>query len=164
MVPEIKLAGYVKSTVNYSKAFGANDKTDAIYNRPRMWDGQRILTPSKKQSITKKSYTLFLKPDKKVSPAKVGQVLSSHFTGTKYSSYGKWKGGYRPINVPTDVESHILQIRNNVPKEYAAIQWLAMARRLTASACLSTPTSVTRQARTRLIPSPPTGLTKPRPW
>lgn len=104
-----------------------SDKTDAIYNRPRMWDGQRILTPSKKQSITKKSYTLFLKPDKKVSPAKVGQVLSSHFTGTKYSSYGKWKGGYRPINVPTDVESHILQIRSNVPKEYAAIQWLAMA-------------------------------------
>ena len=104
-----------------------SDKNDAIYNRPRMWDGQRILTPSKKQSITKKSYTLFLKPDKKVSPAKVGQVLSSHFTGTKYSSYGKWKGGYRPINVPTDVESHILQIRSNVPKEYAAIQWLAMA-------------------------------------
>lgn len=104
-----------------------SDKTDAIYNRPRMWDGQKILTPSKKQSITKKSYTLFLKPDKKVSPAKVGQVLSSHFTGTKYSSYGKWKGGYRPINVPTDVESHILQIRSNVPKEYAAIQWLAMA-------------------------------------
>ena len=51
----------------------------AIYNRPRMWDGQRILTPSKKPSITKKSYTLFLKPDKKVSPAKVGQVLSSEF-------------------------------------------------------------------------------------
>lgn len=124
---KIKLAGYVKGTVNYSKAFGTNDKTDAIYNRPRMWDGQRILTPSKKQSITKKSYTLFLKPDKKVSPDKVGQVLSSHFTGTKYSSYGKWKAGYRPINVPTDVESHILQIRNNVPKEYAAIQWLAMA-------------------------------------
>ena len=124
---KIKLAGYVKGTVNYSKAFGTNDKTDAIYNRPRMWDGQRILTPSKKQSITKKSYTLFLKPDKKVSPAKVDQVLSSHFTGTKYSSYGKWKAGYRPINVPTDVESHILQIRNNVPKEYAAIQWLAMA-------------------------------------
>ncbi|MCT3486968.1 hypothetical protein EFR66_08235 [Lactobacillus delbrueckii subsp. lactis] len=129
MVPEQEdQAGWLcKGTVNYSKAFGTNDKTDAIYNRPRMWDGQRILIPSKKQSITKKSYTLFLKPDKKVSPAKVGQVLSSHFTGTKYSSYGKWKGGYRPINVPTDVESHILQIISNVPKEYAAIQWLAMA-------------------------------------
>ncbi|ARR37517.1 C69 family dipeptidase [Lactobacillus delbrueckii] len=54
---KIKLAGYVKGTVNYSKAFGTNDKTDAIYNRPRMWDGQRILTSSKKPSITKKSYT-----------------------------------------------------------------------------------------------------------
>ncbi|WP_133281435.1 C69 family dipeptidase [Lactobacillus delbrueckii] len=114
--------------------------------------------------------TFFLKPDKKVSPAKVGQVLSSHFTGTKYSSYGKWKGGYRPINVPTDVESHIL----HVPKEYAAIQWLAMASSANSvylpfyTNISDTPSQykvdVTATTRTRLIPSPPTGLTKLRPW
>lgn len=124
---KIKMTGYSKGSVYYAKAFGTNDKTDSIYNRPRMWDGQRILTPSKKQKITKKHFTLFLKPDKKVSVAKVGTVLSSHFTGTKYSTYGKWKGGYRPINVSTDVESHILQIRNNVKNEIAGVQWLAMA-------------------------------------
>jgi dipeptidase len=92
---KIKLAGYAKGTVNYAKDFGTNDKTDAIYNRPRMWDGQRILTPSKKPSITKKSYTLFLKPDKKVSPAKVGQVLSSEFKNIS-------------INIQVNTNEHIL--------------------------------------------------------
>ncbi|GHN53907.1 hypothetical protein ME802_16800 [Lactobacillus delbrueckii] len=97
-------------------------------------------------------------------------MLSSHFTGTKYSSYGKWKGGYRPINVPTDVESHIL----HVPKKYAAIQWLAMASSANSvylpfyTNISDTPSQykvdVTATTRTRLIPSPPTGLTKPRPW
>lgn len=48
-------------------------------------------------------------------------------TSTKYDSNGKWVGGYRPINVPTDVESHILQIRSNVPSKIAGVQWLAMA-------------------------------------
>lgn len=123
-----KLSGYVNGhQVNVAKAFGTNNKEDATYNLPRVWDGQRILTPSKKQSITKKHYTMFMKPDKKITVTKVSQVLGSHFNNTKYDSNGKWVGGYRPINVPTDVESHILQIRSNVPDEIAGVQWLAMA-------------------------------------
>ena len=121
------LSGYQNGKVNFAKAFGTNGKEDSTYNRPRVWDGQRILTPSKKQSITQKHFTMFMKPDKKITVAKVGQVLSSHFNNTKYDVNGKWTGGYRPINVPTDVESHILQIRNNVPSDIAGIQWLAMA-------------------------------------
>ncbi len=122
------LNGYVNShQVNFAQAFGTNNKEDSTYNRPRIWDGQRILTPSKKQSITQKHYAMFMKPDHKISVQKVQQVLGSHFNNTKYDSNGKWVGGYRPINVPTDVESHILQIRPNVPKEMAGVQWLAMA-------------------------------------
>lgn len=128
MVKKYKLNGYRdRTTINYAAAFGTNSQQDASYNRPRVWDGQRILTPSKKQSITKTKFPMFLKPDDKISLKKVEQVLASHFNDTKYDSNGKWKGGYRPINVPTDVESHILQIRNGVPNEVAGIQWLAMA-------------------------------------
>lgn len=122
------LAGYKNSKqVNIAEAFGTNSKEDSTYNLPWIWDGQRILTPSKKQSITQKHYTMFMKPDKKITVAKVGQVLGSHFDDTKYDSNGKWVHGFRPINVPTDVESHILQIRSNVPSEIAGVQWLAMA-------------------------------------
>lgn len=121
------LDGLHNGKVNFAAAFGTNNKMDATYNRPRVWDGQRILTPSKHQSITKNHFTMFMKPDHKVDVTQVQKVLSSHFNGTKYDSNGKWVGGYRPINVPTDVESHILQIRNNVPADIAGIQWLAMA-------------------------------------
>lgn len=121
------LNGVSGKTINYAEAFGTNGKMDASYNRPRVWDGQRLLTPSKKQVITQEHFTMFMKPDHKVSVIKVQKVLASHFNNTKYDSYGKWVGGYRPINVPTDVESHILQIRNNVPDSIAGTQWLAMA-------------------------------------
>ena len=126
-VKKHKLNGLKNGKVNFAKAFGTNNKEDSVYNRPRVWDGQRILTPSKIQSITQKHFTMFMKADKKITVANVQKVLSSHFTGTKYDTNGKWVGVYRPINVPTDVESHILQIRNNVPSSIAAVQWLAMA-------------------------------------
>lgn len=126
-VKKHKLNGYKDGKVNFAEAFGTNNELDQTYNRPRTWDGQRILTPSKKQSITQKHFSMFMKPDNKISVHKVGEVLSSHFNGTKYDVNGKWVGGYRPINVPTDVESHILQIRNDVPASVAGIQWLAMA-------------------------------------
>ena len=121
------LAQVTQNRVNYAQAFGTNNKLDATYNWPRVWDGQRLLTPSKKQSIKQHDLALFMKPDQKISVATVQRVLASHFNGTKYDSNGKWVGGYRPINVPTDVESHILQIRNDVPAEIAGVQWLAMA-------------------------------------
>lgn len=74
------LNGYVNGhQINVAKSFGTNNKEDSTYNRPRVWDGQRILTPSKKQSITQKHFKMFMKPDKKISVTKVQKVLGSHF-------------------------------------------------------------------------------------
>lgn len=121
------LNGYSNGKVNICEAFGTDNATDQKFNKPRTWDGQRILDPGKKQSITKHRFSMFVKPAKKVSVAEVAKVLSSHFNDTKYNSWGKWDGGYRPINSPIDVESHILEIRSNVPSDYASLQWLCMA-------------------------------------
>lgn len=114
-------------TLNWRKAFGTNDKEDAKYNRPRVWAGQRLLTPSKKQTITQTSFKTFVKPDHKVSVDDVGRVLGDHFNGTPYDTYGKNEGGYRAINVATNVESHILQLRPHYTKDTTGVQWIAMA-------------------------------------
>lgn len=122
-----KLLGYSKGTVNFAKAFGTSNKADRQENNPRIWDGQRILTPSKKQSPDQRSFQMFMKSDKKITVQKVGQVLASHFTNTKYDSKGRWLNKFRPINMPMNDESHILQIRPHVAKAISGIQWLAMA-------------------------------------
>lgn len=126
-VKKHQLKSYKNKQVNFSAAFGTNSKSDAQYNRPRVWDGQRILTPSKKQTPQQKHFAMFMKPDKKISRQKVGQVLGLHFNGTKYDSTGKWTKEYRPINVPTNMESHIIQFRQNVPAAISGIQWIALA-------------------------------------
>ena len=113
--------------LNFAKAFGTDDKEDAKYNYPRIWAGQRLLTPSKKQKITSRQWKTFMKPDEKITIDKVGRVLGDHFDGTKYDTMSENKGGYRAINVATNVESHILQLRPNQKKSLTGIQWMAMA-------------------------------------
>ncbi|GAY72352.1 dipeptidase [Lentilactobacillus kosonis] len=51
-----KLVKSVGNNINFADIFGTNDSMDAKYNRPRVWDGQRYLTPSKKQSPNAKTF------------------------------------------------------------------------------------------------------------
>lgn len=107
----------------------ADKESDAQYNIPRTLIGQQILTPSeaKKLDLKNDSFDLFKKPDDKVSVAKVGFVLRNHFNNTKNDTYtGSKPEEFRPINVPRTMESHILQVRNDVPEEISGIHWLAM--------------------------------------
>lgn len=105
----------------------ADTKSDAEYNIPRTLTGQKIITPSKKIDLKASSFDLFEKPEEKVSLAKVAFVLRNHFNNTEYDTYtGSKPDEFRPINVPRTMESHILQIRNDVPKEIGGIHWLSM--------------------------------------
>ncbi|MGO3732597.1 MAG: C69 family dipeptidase [Vagococcus sp.] len=121
-----KLSDKKDNDISIKDAF-ADTESDAEYNTPRIWDGQRILTPSSDKKITDDDFELFMKADKKITLARVGFVLRSHFNGTKFDTYtGSEPTKYRPINVPRSMESHILQVRNDVPEEISAIHWLAL--------------------------------------
>ncbi|MHB9651654.1 C69 family dipeptidase [Enterococcus faecalis] len=118
--------GDVKKEISIKKIFADKEK-DAQYNTPRVWDGQRMLTPSKKKEVNGHDFNLFEKPDKKITIAKVAYIMTLHFNGTKYDSIeGSEPNKYRPISVPNTMESHILQFRNNVPDEISGIHWLSL--------------------------------------
>lgn len=118
---------------NWAKTFGPNPNSpvNKTYNWPRMWLGQHILTPSDKQSITSTNFKLFMKPDRKVTLPMVKEVLSSYYQGTQYNDRGKMVGPYRPIGCAMEVESHIIQMRQNEPYALTPIQWLCMATPVT---------------------------------
>jgi len=115
-----------KKNFNVRNIFGTNTEGDAKGNICRVWDGQRILTPSQKNkySITSKKIPMTLKPDKLITVEMVQKVLKSHFDGTKYDKRGKNVGDYRAISVRTTMESHIIQWRPNMPIEISGVQWV----------------------------------------
>ncbi|SEL06126.1 dipeptidase [Carnobacterium iners] len=104
----------------------ADTKDDAQYNTPRIWYGQKMLTESDKK-IDDTDFKLFVKADEPITTQAIAGILGSHYNNTDYDTFGeKESDKYRPISVPNTMESHILQIRNNVPDEISAIHWLAL--------------------------------------
>lgn len=105
----------------------ADTSEDGQYNTPRILSGQNIVTPSAEKDITGEEFETFMKPDQPITLARAAFVMRDRFGGTEYDAYlGEKAGELRSASVPTTMESHMLQIRNDVPEEISGIQWLAL--------------------------------------
>lgn len=116
---------------NFRKIFATEDEADAYYNTPRTWYGQKLFNPSIEQEPTSQDMPFIRQPEKKIAVEDVEFFLSSHYNQTPYDPMGTYSSGnsdemkrFRSIALDRNQSSCILQIRNDVPAEYAAIQWI----------------------------------------
>lgn len=124
----------VPGTFNFREIFGTHGEDDAYYNTPRTWYGQKLFNPEiTDQHPTDQDMPFTRKPAKKIAIEDVQFFLSSHYNGTPYDPFGTFASGnaddqkkYRSIAMDRNQCSSILQIRNDVPADHAAIQWVAM--------------------------------------
>ncbi|MDV7757939.1 C69 family dipeptidase [Liquorilactobacillus mali] len=119
-----------RDSFNFRNIFGTQDLSDAIYSTPRVWYGQKYLNPEIEQNPMSQELPFIRKANRLISREDIEFVLGSHFQGTDYDPIGQGpadlKYKFRPISLAKTQESHILQIRPNLPLELAGIQWLAM--------------------------------------
>ncbi|MFD1549597.1 C69 family dipeptidase [Levilactobacillus fuyuanensis] len=121
-------------TFNFREIFGTHGEDDAYYNTPRTWYGQKLFNPEvADQQPTDQDMPFTRQPSKKIAIEDVEFFLSSHYNGTPYDPFGTFASGsaddqrkYRPIAMDRNQCSSILQIRNDVDDDHAAIQWIAM--------------------------------------
>ncbi|WP_341779292.1 C69 family dipeptidase [Levilactobacillus sp. HBUAS70063] len=119
---------------NFREIFGTHGEDDAYYNTPRTWYGQKLFNPEiTDQQPTDQDMPFTRQPSKKIAIEDVEFFLSSHYNGTPYDPFGTFASGsaddqkkYRPIAMDRNQCSSILQIRNDVDADHAAIQWIAM--------------------------------------
>lgn len=116
---------------NFRKIFATEDEADAYYNTPRTWYGQKLFNPSIEQEPTSQDMPFIRRPEKEIAVEDVEFFLSSHYNQTPYDPMGTYSSGtpdemkrFRSIALDRNQSSCILQIRNDVPAEYAAIQWI----------------------------------------
>lgn len=115
---------------NVRHIFGTNVELDRHYNYPRVWFGQRYFNPEIEQDPIDSDMPMCRKPNRLLKISDVQYVLRSHYDETPYDPYG---GGsdrerhlYRPIGLNRTQNSHVLQLRNDVPSDHAAIMWLCL--------------------------------------
>lgn len=109
---------------NFREIFGTHDDSDLHYNTPRVWIGQKLLTPSVVQEPQSFDLPFIRKPDKPISAQDAQAVLSNHYQNTPYdltNPKNKDNATFRPISVATTQESHLLELNGE-----NMIHWLAM--------------------------------------
>lgn len=90
-----------------------------VYNQTRIWAVQNRLNPSTKEEFNNdKTFELFRKPDKKIELKEIMDILRERYKDTKYYN----NPDYRPIGIDSNLETHIFQIRKNLPP----IMWLSL--------------------------------------
>jgi dipeptidase len=100
---------------NFAKAFGVIADP---YNVDREWLGQQLLSASHKQATRQAQYPLFMKPDAPIAVPDVTKLLSATYQGTPLDGKAE-----RPIRIDRQLESHIIQLRKEMPKELQGLIW-----------------------------------------
>lgn len=118
-----------KEGYNLRNIFGSASVKDTRYNNPRAWYIQKYFNPCTEQNPIDQNLPFLCYAEKKISVEDVKWVLSSHYQDTPFDPYGNGsaneKKRFRPVAINRNSESHILQIKKDVPKEFSAIHWVA---------------------------------------
>jgi dipeptidase len=115
------------------------------YDTRRIWRGISLLAPSLSLDPEADYFPLFVKPDKKVTPKDLLNVLRDHYQGTPYDLYGKDSDMYsysdkhinkdrnyqlspswnteRPIGIARSVNNWVAQLRGWLPDPIGGVLW-----------------------------------------
>lgn len=115
---------------NFRHIFGTYSQQDRFYNTNRVWYGQKYFNPEIEQDPTDGDLPFIRHAAKKITREDIEFVLGSHYQNTPYDPFGKGteqeKHRFRPIGLNRTQNAHILQIRNDVPEDKAAVMWLCI--------------------------------------
>ena len=115
------------TTPNLRHIFGSATDKDRVYNNPRAWYVHRLFAKdATNEQPEDQDLPFIVYPKKKLSVDDVKFALSSHYQGTAFYPYEHEQASlkYRPIGINRNQESHILQIRPNMPADIAGVHWL----------------------------------------
>ncbi|HFZ8992974.1 TPA: C69 family dipeptidase [Citrobacter freundii] len=113
---------------DFHKAYSQDVENDITYNYPRVWTLQHMFTPTLTTTVEEgKQFPQFLKPTNKLSIADVKKALRNHYEGTSHDPYtnNNPQEPWRPISVFRSQESHILQVRPNMPQAIGEVEYVA---------------------------------------
>ena len=99
-------------------------------NRSRAYSGILQINPKAKINYNDNRFEFFQSSDKKISLQDVMGVLRNRLENTKFKPQmdGKKGDDYKyPINNENVIESHIFQIKKDLPANVGGIMWLTMA-------------------------------------
>ncbi len=113
---------------DFHKAYSQDVNNDVTYNYPRVWALQHMFNPQLNTSVKDgQTFPVLLTPARKISIADVKKALRNHYQGTIHDPYvnNNPREPWRPVSVFRTQESHILQIRPQLPQAIGEVEYVA---------------------------------------
>lgn len=113
---------------DFHKAYARDEQLDTTYNYPRVWGLQAMLSPQIQNDVTRNTFPVFADADHKLSLEDMRKAFRFHYNGTEHDPYlhSNPKEKYRPVSIFRTTQTHILQVRPELPQAIGRVNYMAM--------------------------------------
>ena len=113
---------------DFHEAYARDIKLDTTYNYPRVWGLQQFFSPEIKNDVTKNTFPVFAKAAHKVTLTELRTAFRFHYDNTEHDPYlnSNPKEPYRPISIFRTTQTHLLQVRPELPQAIGCVNYVAM--------------------------------------
>ena len=113
---------------DFHEAYARDIKLDTTYNYPRVWGLQQFFSPEIKNDVTKNTFPVFAKAAHKVTLTELRTAFRFHYDNTEHDPYLKSnpKEPYRPVSIFRTTQTHLLQVRPELPQAIGSVNYVAM--------------------------------------
>ena len=113
---------------DFHEAYARDIKLDTTYNYPRVWGLQQFFSPEIKNDVTKNTFPVFAKAAHKVTLIELRTAFRFHYDNTEHDPYlnSNPKEPYRPVSIFRTTQTHLLQVRPELPQAIGCVNYVAM--------------------------------------
>ena len=113
---------------DFHEAYARDIKLDTTYNYPRVWGLQQFFSPEIKNDVTKNTFPVFAKAAHKVTLTELRTAFRFHYDNTEHDPYlnSNPKEPYRPVSIFRTTQTHLLQVRPELPQTIGCVNYVAM--------------------------------------
>lgn len=104
------------------------DRDDTTYNYPRVWGLQAMFSPSIHNDVTKNTFPVFARAEEPITLQRLRKAFRFHYDGTDHDPYlhNNGKEPYRPVSIFRTTQTHIIEVRPNLPQEIGHVTHVAL--------------------------------------
>ena len=113
---------------DFHETYARDIELDTTYNYPRVWGLQQLFSPEIKNDVTKNTFPVFAKPAHKITLTELRTAFRFHYDNTEHDPYlnSNPKEPYRPVSIFRTTQTHLLQVRPELPQAIGCINYVAM--------------------------------------
>ncbi len=116
-----------KGDFDFHEAYSRDEKLDTTYNYPRIWGLQGLFSPALKNDVAKNTFPVYAEAAHKITITDLRKAFRFHYDETDHDPYLHTNPHeiYRPVSIFRTTQTHLLQVRPELPKEIGCISYVA---------------------------------------